>query len=378
MKNNWKFKRLGDVCQIELGKTPFRENPKFWDPEKQTGNVWLSIADLLNTDGDIINDSKEYISDKGAELCKIVKKWTLLASFKLTLGRLAFAGKDLFTNEAIAALTIKNEKEITKEYLYHFLTFFDWHGEVKGDVKVKGKTLNKAKLKEIKIIFPDALQEQHRIVKILDEVFGSIAKAKANTEKNLQNTKELFESCLQGVFANPGKDWGEKRVGEILRLEYGKPLDKKFRNPSGKYPAYGANGEKARTDKFYCDRPSIIVGRKGSAGELNLTESKYWPLDVTYFVDFDNKKYLLQFIYYLLTTLKLTKLAKGVKPGINRNDVYEIPISVPKMSVQKSIVTKLDALSAQTKKLEAIYQQKLADLDELKKSVLKKAFAGEL
>ena len=103
-------------------------------------NVWLSIADLLNAEGMIISDSKEYISDDGAKLSKFVKKGTLLASFKLTLGRLAFAGKDLYTNEAIAALTIRNEQEILKEYLYHYLTFFDWHGAVEGDIKVKGKT----------------------------------------------------------------------------------------------------------------------------------------------------------------------------------------------------------------------------------------------
>jgi type I restriction enzyme S subunit len=75
----------------------------------------------------------------------------LLVSFKLTLGRLAFAGVDLRTNEAIAALNIKKEDEIIKEYLYHYLTFFDWDKLASGDVKVKGKTLNKTKLKEITI-----------------------------------------------------------------------------------------------------------------------------------------------------------------------------------------------------------------------------------
>jgi type I restriction enzyme S subunit len=69
---------------------------------------------------------------------------TLLASFKLTLGRLAFAGRDLFTNEAIAALTIFNEREQSKEFLFYFLNFFDWDKATEGDVKIKGKTLNKA------------------------------------------------------------------------------------------------------------------------------------------------------------------------------------------------------------------------------------------
>jgi len=138
------------------------------------------------------------------------------------------------------------------------------------------------------------------------------------------------------------KGWEEKAVGDILQLEYGKPLDETDRKPDGRYPAYGANGEKDRTDKFYHDKPSIIVGRKGSAGEINLTEQKFWPLDVTYFVTFDESQHDLRFLYYLLTTLELTKLAKGVKPGINRNEVYSQATRVPPLAEQQRIVGVLD------------------------------------
>jgi type I restriction enzyme, S subunit len=136
--------------------------------------------------------------------------------------------------------------------------------------------------------------------------------------------------------------WRETSVGEVLHLEYGKPLDESDRKSDGRFPVYGANGEKDRTNKFYHDKPSIIVGRKGSAGEINLTEKKFWPLDVTYFVTFDEQQYDLRFLYYLLTTLELTKLAKGVKPGINRNEVYSQVARVPPLSEQRRIVSVLD------------------------------------
>lgn len=177
---------------------------------------------------------------------------------------------------------------------------------------------------------------------------------------------------------NMKNNWQTKKLGEVLKLEYGKPLPKSQRKDDGFYPVYGANGTKCFSDKFYFNKPSIIVGRKGSAGEINLSEKRFWPLDVTYFVTFDDKKYDLKFLYNLLFTLDLPKLAKGVKPGINRNDVYSIHVKIPSLLEQKAIVKKIDALSAETKKLEAIYKQKLADLEELKKSVLQKAFAGEL
>ncbi len=138
------------------------------------------------------------------------------------------------------------------------------------------------------------------------------------------------------------KGWKALTLGEVMQLEYGKPLASEDRNPFGLYPAYGANGEKDRTDRFYRDQPSIIVGRKGSAGEITLTEEKYWPLDVTYFADFDRERHDLRFLYYLLTRLDLPSLAKGVKPGINRNEVYAIPVMVPPLPEQLRIVAILD------------------------------------
>ena len=172
--------------------------------------------------------------------------------------------------------------------------------------------------------------------------------------------------------------WEDKRVGDVLQLEYGKPLEDEWRKTDGLYPVYGANGEKARSDKYYFDKPSIIVGRKGSAGEINLTEARFWPLDVTYFVTFDERQNDLQFLFYLLTTLDLPRLAKGVKPGINRNDVYSKTILMPPLTEQQRIVTKLVAMREEIQHLEAIYRQKLAALDELNKALLYQAFAGEL
>ena len=84
----WKISKLSDICDISIGKTPSRSNPKFWDPNKNSKNIWLSIADLTAVNGRIISDSKEYISDKGAMLFKEVPKDTLIMSFKLTIGKL--------------------------------------------------------------------------------------------------------------------------------------------------------------------------------------------------------------------------------------------------------------------------------------------------
>lgn len=173
-------------------------------------------------------------------------------------------------------------------------------------------------------------------------------------------------------------DWKKMKIGDILTLEYGKPLDKSLRKKGGKYPAYGANGIKAWSDEFYYDKKTIIIGRKGSAGEITITEDKFWPLDVTYFVKFNEKKYDLSFLYNMLSHLNLPRLAKGVKPGINRNHVYAIEVNIPDISEQKRIVSILDQAFGDIEKIRLNTENKLLGLDQLKKSILQKAFSGEL
>jgi type I restriction enzyme S subunit len=170
------------------------------------------------------------------------------------------------------------------------------------------------------------------------------------------------------------RGWKIKKLGEILKLEYGKPLPDEKRSLNGKYPVYGANGLKDRSNDYYFDKKTIIVGRKGSAGEINLTEDKFWPLDVTYFVTFDLKEYDLLFLFYLLSSLELPKLAKGIKPGINRNEVYGIEVKIPSISEQQQIVSILDECFAAIDKAKANAEQNLKNAKELFESYLQGVF----
>jgi type I restriction enzyme S subunit len=409
MKQGWEIKKLDDLCSIELGKTPYRGDKSFWDVEKETSNVWLSIADMLNTDGDVVSESKEYITDKAVKVSKVVKKGTLLLSFKLTLGRLAFAGKDLFTNEAIAAIQIKNEKVLDKYFLYHFFSFFDWDSASEGDVKVKGKTLNKSKLKEIEVHYPNSLAEQKRIVSILDTAFEAIDKAKINAEQNLKNSKELFESYLQNIFSSKGsalslskgEGWEEKTLSQISNV-FGRGKSKhRPRNFEG---LYGGEYPFIQTgDIRNCDH--YITDYSQTYNEMGLAQSKLWPSGticitiaaniaetgvLTFDACFPDSVIGLvvnesladrNFVEYLLQSFKskLQALGKGsAQANLNMGSFENEVFPFPSVEQQRIIVKQLDDLSKETKRLEAIYQQKLIDLEELKKSLLEKAFKGEL
>jgi len=168
--------------------------------------------------------------------------------------------------------------------------------------------------------------------------------------------------------------WEMKRLGEVCELAYGKPLDKSLRNSNGIYPVYGANGIIDKSNQFYHNKKTIVIGRKGSAGEITISEKEFWPLDVTYFLTFDEKKHSLYFLYYLLKSLNLPLLSKGVKPGLNRNDVYSIKTYFPPLPEQQRIVSILDEAFFVIDKAKANAEKNLKNARELFDSYLNEIF----
>lgn len=140
----------------------------------------------------------------------------------------------------------------------------------------------------------------------------------------------------------PGS-WKWVRLGEVCAFEYGKGLSSDDRSEGGKYIAYGANGPLSKTNRYLVESSAIIVGRKGSAGMVNIYPGPLWATDVTYYIPENqygafNSRYLL----YLLKSLGLAKMSNGVKPGLNRNDAYKIPIPLPPLKEQARIAVKID------------------------------------
>lgn len=392
MKTKWQTKKLGDLCKIELGKTPARANEFFWDEKRETSNVWLSIADLLNTQDNVVVESKEYLSDKGAAISKIVPKGTLLASFKLTLGRLAFAGRDLFTNEAIAALTISNELELSKEFLFYFLHFFDWHKAAENDVKLKGMTLNKAKLKELQVHLP-SLSEQQRIVKVLDEAFDGIAIAKANAEKNLKNARSIFDNQLYVIFSQSGEGWVNKRLDKVSKIIMGQSPDGDTYNTIGngiplingpvEFSKY-AFGKTIRS-KFttqptkICKENDLILCVRGSTtGKMNIAGfDACIGRGVATIRSNEYQPWINYFIYSKRN--EIYQMGTGATfPNVSGSMLGGLELSIPELSKQKEIINKIDSLHAAIQQLESIYKRKLTQLEALKKSLLQQAFTGNL
>lgn len=251
--------------------------------------------------------------------------------------------------------------------------------------------------------FPNIpLPEQQRIVSILDEAFGAIDKAKANAEQNLQNAKELFESYLQGVFEKKGDGW-EMRTLKEISLEFGRGKSKHRPRSdasllNGKYPLIqtgdisNANHWINEYSQTYNDKGlaqsklwvkgticiAIVGANVAETGILGFNAC--FPDSVIGIV-VNPEKANNEYVDYLLQTFKTYLKEKGkgtARDNINLGTFENQKFPFPSVQKQQTIVGQIDALRTETQKLEAIYQKKLDDLEELKKSVLQKAFSGDL
>ncbi|MFO1238300.1 MAG: restriction endonuclease subunit S [Alphaproteobacteria bacterium] len=166
--------------------------------------------------------------------------------------------------------------------------------------------------------------------------------------------------------------WKVRPLGEVVSLNYGKAISKDLRSPTGPVPVYGANGVMDYCQTALRQGPSLIVGRKGSAGAINRVDGPFWASDVSYFTTHDARRIDFDFLEYLLVQLDLPALAKGVKPGINRDEVYEIIINLPPLDEQKRIVAVLDEAFESLARARANAEANHADARELFAAVLKR------
>lgn len=395
----WTEKKLGEICRIAIGKTPSRGDKVLWDPELQTDNTWLSIADLNSAKNKIVEKSTEHISDKALPLMTIVPKGTLLLSFKLTIGRLAFAGKDLYTNEAIAQLPIKEGAQIDKYYLYYYLSAFNYETLLKGDIKVKGKSLNKQKLDILPVYYP-SLPEQQRIVKKLDKLFADIDAQKQIAQQNLQNAKDLFDATVDNFLTVIAVEKDAAKLKDVCVVERGsspRPIKKfitdndnginwiRIGDCSGKYvtsTAQKITQEGAKKSRLV-KHGDFIISNSMSYGKPYILKIDGCIHDGWFVLRLNEGLVNPEFLYYVLSSVyarkQYDKLAAGaIVLNISSDLIKKVSFPLPSMGEQKKIVQKFDVLQEQTQELEKIYTQQIADLDELKQAILKKAFNGEL
>lgn len=375
MREGWEMKKLGEVSKIMYGYTA-KSAFDFVGPK------YLRITDIQNSkvNWDLVPNCKGLNGEY--EKYKLKEGDIVFARTGATTGK-SFLIEDL-PSAVFASYLIRvqlNSNVLLPNFIYHFFqSSIYWKIIEKGITGSAQGGFNASKLSGLSIPIPP-LSEQHQIVSILDKTFAAIYEAKANIEKNLNNAKELFQSQLNKIFSEKGEGWVEKKLGECFRLKSGEMMTAKMMSNNGKFPVYGGNGIAGYHDKYNLSGNNVIVGRVGAlCGNVRFITDKIWLTDNAFQLtdfnfDFDNA-----FLTFLLNFKNLRSMARqAAQPVISNSSLKDIELQFPKsIKVQQNIISQLNALSSETKKLEALYQQKLVELEDLKKSILEKAFKGEL
>jgi|SRR3989338_10671447 len=372
----WQTKKLDDACEVEYGTRVVNK--------KHGGSKYPVYG----------GGGATFFMDRSNRKDRMV-----IARFAMSEQCTRFVSGEFFLNDSGLTLSPKNNSEIAQDFLNWEVLFLNDHiySLARGSAQ---KNLDVPAFRKMVITYPNSIAEQKRIVKKLNEVFEKVATAKANAEKNLQNPKELFESYLQSVFAKPGKDWEEKKLVEVCELKSGTTIPLKLEKQSGDvlYVKVGdmnlvGNEIEITTSSRFINssvlnhkqiipQGSVIFPKRGGAIFTNKRRKIIKPtiVDLNTMALVPSELIDSDLLYYWFLRIDLRDLNNGSSiPQINNYSFDNVLISYPKsLSEQKAIVKKLNTLSEETKKLEKIYEQKLADLEELKKSVLSKAFHVEL
>ncbi|MFA6518577.1 MAG: restriction endonuclease subunit S [Candidatus Shapirobacteria bacterium] len=404
MKPNWPTKRLVDLYEITSSKRVFKSE---W---KSNGIPFYRAREIvkLAQNGFVNNElfiSKEMF-DKYSVKYGIPKEGDIMVTGVGTLG-ICYVVKnnDKFYFKDGNIIWLKKKSDvITKFVEYAFKSDF-LRKQIDNSAGATVGTYTIIKAKNTIIPLPP-LPEQIHIVEILDDVFEDIKKVKENTEKNLQNFKDLFESYLDSIFNNPNGNFENKKIKDIAEIKGGKrvPRGYKLKNEKTKYPYirvadFNNHGNIDLENIKYVDKniyeqiknytistKDLYISIAGTIGKTGIIPQELEGANLT-----ENSCKLVfkdniynRYIYFFTKSTEFIKQAglntrKVAMPKLALTRLGNILIPIPKsISEQKAIVAKLDTLAGETKNLEVIYKQKLADLEELKKSILSKAFSGEL
>jgi len=390
MKKGWQTKALGDVCDFEGGSQPPKS--QFIYEEKRGYVRFLQIRD--------------FGSDKNITYIPLAKKNRLCDENDILIGRYGASVGKILTGKSgaynVALMkTLPNLSALNRSWFYNYLLSDEFQLRL---LNVADRSAQAGFSKDDIYNFPVPLlplPEQHRIVGILDAAFEGLATAKANAEKNLLNARALFDSHLQAVFSQRGKWWVERKLGDLSKINYGY-TESACAEPVGPKFLRITDIQDNRVDwntvpycpiassdlpKYKLAEGDIVFARTGATtGKSYIITDPPSAVFASYLirVQLATKELLPPFLFLFFQTASYWESIKAgssgsAQGGFNATKLGELVIPYPTVvNEQQIIIAKLNDISAETQRLAAIYQKKLAALEALKKSLLHQAFTGEL
>lgn len=300
-------------------------------------------------------------------------------------------------------LTDNAFKIMDKKYEFdnNFLTYLLNYNNLRSFARQAAQpVISNSSLKDLELDFPTDVEEQKRIVAILDQAFADLEQVRAKTERNLKNARELFDSYLEQVFSQKGDGWGEYELTQVADLKSGTTVKKELEQEHGDVAYIKVSGmnlegneKEITTSNMFLNKSSIkssnilpvgtiIFPKRGGAIATNKKRITAIPLCIdlnTMGVIPKQEIVLPHYIYFYFKTFDLLTISNGTTiPQINNYSFDGLKLTLPNLSAQKEYIEKMRNMETAVEELTQLYKTKLNALDDLKKSILQKAFSGEL
>jgi type I restriction enzyme S subunit len=396
MKSKWKTKRLGDISTINYGYTAKASFNK-------ADSLFLRITDIQDNFVDWKTVPYCSISEIDYEKYKLIDNDIVFARTGATTGKSYLIKKPPKSVAASYLIRLRlTDCDILPEFIAkYFQTPTYWNDISLGIVGSAQGGFNASKLSDLIIPVPP-IEEQKRIVEILDKAFEGIAQAEANTRRNLINARELFDSYLNSALIGFVLQETPQILADITELiidcehktaptqEMGYPsirtpnigkgyltLDNVYRVSEETYQEWTRRAKPQAND--------LILAREAPAGNVGIVpEGEKVCLGQRTVLIRPKKTINSQYLAFYLLHPEMQKQLLSKSSGatvqhVNMKDIRSLKISYfPSMEVQQKLAEALQSIQSRSKQLETIYQRKLEAIAELKQSILEKAFTGQL
>lgn len=390
MKEGWRNVAIKDIAKTGAGGTPLRSQKEFYEE----GSIpWLMSGEVCRRD---IVSTANFITHLGLEKssAKIFPKGTVLvAMYGATAGQVGVLRIEAASNQAVCGVYPSNNH--VPEFLYYYLTYSKMQlvAQAVGNAQ---PNISQAKIRNTVIPLP-SLEEQKRIVAILDEAFEGLARARKNAEYNLESVREFFERAHRDALS---AGLGDKQVALSEVAEITSSLVDPRKHEFCDLPHVGAGNMAAASDRLVDVRTAKeegLISGKYLFDEGMVLYSKIRPyLRKACRPDFAGlcsadvypvlpKVGLLDrdYLFHLLIGTDFTEYAikgsdRAGMPKVNREHMFRYKFSLPRLEDQKSVASKLDQLMCDVFAMIASYDAKIRELEHLQQSLLHKAFSGEL
>jgi type I restriction enzyme S subunit len=393
MKKGWGFKPLKDVCKI------FADGD--WVESKDQSNEGIRLVQTGNIGFGFFKDKEDkarYISEETFHRLKcteVLPGDLLVSRLPDPVGKSCIIPDlDFKMITGVDCTIIRPKDNLLSEFLCYYQQSMKYLKDVqKGVTGTTRSRISRKNLGLILIPIPP-INEQQKIIEILDEAFEAIDQAKANIEKNIANAKELFQSKLNEIFSKKGDGWEEKSLGELGKVSMCKRILKNQTTTEGDIPFYkiGTFGkspdayiskdiyEEFKSNYSFPKKGDILISASGTIGRRVIYDGEpaFFQDSNIVWIDNDEKLVLNEYLFHFYGVCDWNPSKGATINRLYNDDLRRIRISFPNRDEQRRLIRLMDEFSARSVTIKENYIRKLKNLDELKKSILQKAFSGEL